>query len=204
MDMAERGAGTIDPVLTVPPGVDDPPAGPLRQVLRPRWRAIAVWVGVLVAVAIVLDVVLPTPRAREVRVVDPKPSIAAAQGVAGFPLFLPSPLPAGWHPDSARFDRTGRLAPLLHIGYLAPDGGYAGLEETTTPRLASFGAVMSAGGVVVGVDDIDGAYWVEEQSNRKPQTTLVWYGSHGAVLVTGTTSLANLQALAASLHVHVH
>jgi hypothetical protein len=48
---------------------------------------------------------------------------------------------------------------------------------------------------------IDGQLWVQMASDRKQQDSLVWYGPQTTVVVTGTTTLDNLKAFAASLHV---
>jgi hypothetical protein len=91
--------------------------------------------------------------------------------------------------------------PQLHIGYLAPDGGYVGLEEANLPNSWRFVTTRSAGNVFRDLRTIDGQVWAHLQSNRKSQDSLVWYGPNSVVMVTGTTSVPNLERLAASLHV---
>jgi len=184
----------------VPPGSDQPQGGSLRQVLAPRWRSIASLVGVTVLAAVVLLIALPRPHARAVHVVDPSAAIARAVEWPNFPVYTPSPLPAGWYPDSARFGLDW-VGALLHIGYLAPDGGYAGLEQTTGANRKLFVSTMSAGAIFDGLVTVDGVVWNHLQSDRKVQDSLVWYGPDTVVIVTGTASVAELEQLAGSLHV---
>jgi hypothetical protein len=61
--------------------------------------------------------------------------------------------------------------------------------------------MFSAGDVFQNMRTIDGVVWVHLLSDRKSQESLVWYGPHGMVVITGTSSLTNLEQLAASLHV---
>jgi hypothetical protein len=201
--MAGENSDTTHDVTLVapgPPGVDQPPGGTLRQVLAPHGRAIAVLAAVTLAVAVTLLITLPRPHGDAVRVVDTAPAVAAASKVPGFPVYVPDPLPAGWHADSVRFDHP-KAGAHLHIGYLAPDGGYVGLEETNGLKVYTFVTSMSAGAVFRGFVTIDGTDWTRLSSDRKTQDSVVWYGTHSVVVVTGTTSLANLELLAASLHV---
>lgn len=180
-----------------PPGAE---GATLREAMRPSRRSLAVWVVAILAVAIGLLVALPTPRADTVIPVDPSPAIEKATAVPGFAVFVPEPLPSGWQPNSVRFQQT-KTGPELHIGYLAPDGGYVGLEEANPPNSWRFVTMRSAGNVFQDLRTISGQVWAHLGSDRKSQDSLVWYGPHSVVVVTGTTSVANLEQLAASLHV---
>lgn len=180
-----------------PPGADE---APLPRSLRPSRRSLVVWAVAILAVAVGLLIALPTPRADKVIPVDPSSAIEQATAVPGFAVYLPEPLPQGWQPNSVRFQNTN-AGPQLHIGYLAPDGGYAGLEEAHLANTRLFVAMRSAGNVFRDVRTINGQLWAHVQSDRKAQDSLVWYGPRSVVMVTGTTSVANLEKLAASLHV---
>jgi hypothetical protein len=186
-----------------PPG-SDPATGAaarsVREVLRPHRRSVLVSVIAVLAVAVGLLIALPRPQADTVIPVDPSSAISKATAVPGFAVFLPEALPDGWQPNSARFDMT-KDGPQLHIGYLAPDGGYVGLEEANLPNTWRFVTTSSAGNVFRDLRTIDGQVWAHLQSNRKVQDSLVWYGPNSVVMVTGTTSVPNLELLAASLHV---
>jgi hypothetical protein len=186
--------------LAVPPGADPVNAPGLRQILAPRWRSIAALAAVTVVAAVALLVALPRPHADAVRVVNPQAAIKRAQSMPQFPVYTPSPLPAGWYPNSARFGHDW-IGAMLHIGYLAPDGGYAGLEETTGANKRIFVSTISAGAIFDSLVTIDGVVWAHLNSDRKKQDSLVWYGPRSVVIVTGTTSVANLEEFAASLHV---
>lgn len=194
----------VPPTEVPPPGADAPRAGGLREVLAPRWRAIAISIAATLAVALALLITLPKPNPATVRVVDPSQAVKQAMAVPDFAVYLPSPLLPGWQPNSARFDTAvNRVTkgPHLHIGYVTPDHAYAGLEEgDSTPRWR-FVSAMTAGDVFKELVTIDGNVWAHVQSSRKMQDSLVWYGRSTVVVVTGTTSLANLESFAASLHV---
>ena len=198
-NMAGLAAPPVSPEV-VPPGTDEPRGGTIAQVLAPRWRSIAISVGATLVAAVVLLVALPRPHADAVHVVDPSKSIALADGWPDFPVYTPSPLPAGWYPNSARFGLDW-VGALLHIGYLAPDGGYVGLEQTTGANRKLFVSTMSAGAIFDGLVTVDGTVWTHLQSDRKVQDSLVWYGPDTVVIVTGTASVAELEQLAGSLHV---
>jgi hypothetical protein len=186
-----------------PPG-SDPATGSasqrVREALRPNRRSLIVAVVAVLAVAVGLLIALPRPNADTVIPVDPSSAIEQAEAVPGFAVYLPEPLPAGWQPNSARFELT-KDGPQLHIGYLAPDGGYVGLEEANLPNTWRFVTTRSAGNVFRDLRTIDGDVWAHVHSDRKVQDSLVWYGPNSVVMVTGTTSMANLEQLAASLHV---
>jgi hypothetical protein len=200
--------GTTGPAvgeIELPPGGDVPRGGRLAEVLQPRWRSILSLTSVAVVVAIVLLIVLPNSHVGAVKVVDPSAAIAAARQVAPSIVVLPDPLPAGWQSDSAHFDRTAAGA-HLHIGYFGPDHGYDGLEECNfTPahtNIKIFVAQMTADGDLVDLVTINGVIWTHDVSSRKStQQSLIYYGQQTTIVVTGTSSLAELTALATSLHV---
>ncbi len=183
-----------------PPGADRADPATRRDLWRPNRRSLVTWGIAVLAIAIGLVLALPRPNAGTVIPVDPSAAIAQATAVPGFAVYVPEPLPSGWQPNSAGFRQT-KDGPELHVGYLAPDGGYVGLEEANLPNSRRFVTLNSAGNVAVDLRTIDGQVWAHLQSNRKSQDSLVWYGPHSVVMVTGTTSLANLEELAASLHV---
>lgn len=202
--MAVRTSPTTEPpgrvgtIELYPPGADGQRFA--SPVFAPRWRSIAVCAGLVLAVALTLLLVLPRPNSASVRVVDPSRAIAQASAVPGFPVYVPSPVPDGWSANSARFDHA-QTGPHLHIGYLTPDHGYAGLEESSGANRWLFVDNMAAGAMLTDAVVIDGQLWVQMASNRKQQDSLVWYGPQTTVVVTGTTTLDNLKAFAASLHV---
>ena len=190
--------GWVGAIELYPPGADAQRFG--SPVFAPRWRSIAVFAGLVLAVALTLLLALPGPNPASVRVVDPSRAIAQASAIPGFPVYVPSPPPSGWFPNSARFDHA-QTGPHLHIGYLTPDQAYAGLEESSGANRWLFVDSMAAGAVLKDAVVIDGQLWVQMSSARKQQDSLVWYGPQTTVVVTGTTTLDNLKAFAASLHV---
>jgi hypothetical protein len=197
------GTGTVDDVAIVglpAPGVDAPAGGALRQVLAVRRGSVLAWIAGGLAAALMLFFLLPRPHADEVRPVDPTAAITAARQQPGFVVYASAQAPAGWHSDSALFHVVKGEA-QLHIGYLAPDGGYAGLEETDARDSWRFVERMTAGGITEGVVRVGDSVWFHMLSDRKNQQSLVWYGPHSTVVLTGVTGLAGLTRFAASLNV---
>lgn len=188
--------------LVVPPGVDEAPGtrSPVRVALRPHWRTIAISVGSVVVVAVALLVGLPSPRAGTATRVDPAATIAAAKRAAPLTIYAPSPLPSGFIPDSVHLDTSGS-GTHLHVGFLAPDLGYASLEESNATDPQAFTAESTGGGVDSGFVTIGGVTWKHTENPRRHQPSLVWSGTHGTVIVTGATGMADLLELAQSLHV---
>jgi hypothetical protein len=197
--------GYPDALIVVPPGSDNPRGGTLKQVARPAWRSIVIATALAVVVAVVLFVVLPKPNDSAVKVIDPTSVIEKAMKQAPSIVRLPDPLPAGWRVDSAHFEVTAPGA-HLHIGYAGPDNGINGLEETNFTAkhtdIKIFVAQNTADGKLVDLVTINGLIWNHDVSTRlKAQQSLIFYGPTTTVVVTGTSSLANLTALAASLHI---
>jgi hypothetical protein len=198
-------SGQPDALIVVPPGADTPRNGSLKQVARPAWRSIVIAASIAVVVAVVLYIVLPTPHDSAVKVVNPTSVIAKAMKQAPGIVHLPDPLPAGWRPDSAHFEVTAPGA-HLHIGYAGPDNGINGLEETNFTSkhtdLKIFVAQNTADGKLVDLVSINGVIWNHDVSTRlKAQQSLIFYGPTTTVVVTGTSSLADLTQLAASLQI---
>jgi hypothetical protein len=192
-------------LIAVPPGSDIPRGGSLKLVGRPAWRPIAIATSIAVIAALVLFVVLPTPHDSAVKVVDPTSVIAKAMKQAPEIVHLPDPLPAGWRVDSAHFEVTAPGA-HLHIGYAGPDNGINGLEETNVTSkhtdIKIFVAQNTADGTLVDLVSINGVIWNHDASSRlAAEQSLIFYGRTTTIVVTGTSSLADLTQLAASLHI---
>jgi hypothetical protein len=198
---ASAGEGHVLTELAVPPGIDAAHGVRLRlrDALRPHWPTIAISTGSAVVVAVALLVGLPSPRAGIATRVDPTATIEAAKRAAPSAIYTPSPLPAGFVPDSVHLD-TSATRMHLHVGFLTPDFGYAGLEEASAPDLRDFTALTTGGGIDKGFVTISGVTWKHMESPRRHQPSLVWAGPHGTVIVTGATDIANLLELAQSLH----
>jgi hypothetical protein len=191
--------------IVVPPGVDVPRGGNLAEVLRPHGRSIVVSTAIAVVLAIVLLIVLPRPHVSAVKAVSTAKVVARARAVAPAIVHVPDPLPPGWTADSAHFEVTAPGA-HLHIGYVGPDHGYNGLEESDYTALHTnlkiFVAQMTADGDLVDLVTINGLVWTHDVSSRKStQQSLIFYGPTTTTIVTGTSSLTDLTQLAASLHI---
>jgi hypothetical protein len=190
-------SGLTDIEMTTPPGAD-PAHTSWRDAVRPQWRIVAMIAGPALLAAVVLLVVLPRPHPGAVKRIDPSPTIARAERLGAFPVYLPTPPPAGWVPSSVHLDsRIGKAH--LHVGYQSPDFGYVGLEETDAPFRSPIVSQVTAGGVPQTSYWIGGRVWLLAQSTRRPLYSLTWFGPKSEVIVVGTASLDNLKAFVASL-----
>jgi hypothetical protein len=186
-------------LVSAPPGADRPDAQ-LKDVLRPSRKLVAVLSGIALALGATLFVVLPRPHADAVSAVNTSPTLERAQRLGVLPVFVPTPLPAGWVADSVHLDaKPGRAH--LHIGYRAPDNNAVGLEEmSASPRRALVSQITEGGGYKGNIE-LNGQTWQWLQSGRRSLPSLIWVSPRGVVIVTGTTTLATIEQLAASLPV---
>lgn len=128
--------------------------------------------------------------------VDVASSLTQARDAAPFEVLAPVSLPAGWRATSVRY--TPDASPRWHIGYLTPEGAYAGLEqENVSP--AQLVQDAAPGTSRVGEVDVAGTTWQLRTDEERGETTLVRVVGDTAVVVTGSASQAELEQLAAAL-----
>ena len=119
----------------------------------------------------------------------------------------PSPVPAGWHANSAAL--TGPLvAEHLRIGFVTPDSKYAGLVQSVgTPAVVIRTLLGKTATTPTGHVTIAGAVWEQRTSlthevaltHTFPMTASPRSAGVITVIITGSASQQQLQALAASL-----
>src|SRR3954447_6051641 len=96
-----------------------------------------------------------------VQTVDPSSSVQLAASRASYPLVVPTGLPKGYRPTSARTDagRARQGDPVtLQIGYVTPSTRFAGFVESDDPRADALTAVLD-GARQRGTLDVGGTSW---------------------------------------------
>lgn len=156
---------------------------------------------------VVLAVVLAWPRGEggtEVTEIDPAPAIAQAQARAPFDLLVPATtgpgaLADGWRATSTRIDAGASDADpfSFRIGYVTPAGQYAMVLQSNDAPAAVLASVGPTAGAAS--ETIDGQAWARTQTSRRGEIVLTRTDGPATLLVTGSASLSELSALAASL-----
>lgn len=155
-------------------------------------------IGVLVAVVFLA---VPRPQGRIQQPVDVAGATEQARA-AGLEVTEPD-VPQDWQPNAARFapDAVEGL-PTWSVGYLLPDGTFAGVRATTGATPAWLGGVTS-GASLDGAEprEVDGATWQRVVSEDGAQRrSLVLVEEPVTTVVTGTADDEALDALAAAVH----
>lgn len=124
--------------------------------------------------------------------------LAGFHQVTGKHALAPDPVPSGWRANAGTL--TGPAsAEHLHIGFAVPGSHYAGLEESVAPASTFVASVLGTQGTHVrGRVSISGAAWRTSTSARGEYSLARTIGGI-TVVITGSASPAQLQALAASL-----
>lgn len=136
------------------------------------------------------------------RNVDVAGTLAGAAPTAGFPLWQPAGLAAGWRPTSAWSEgpvSSGVGGVVVHLGYLTPQGSYAEFRQTDGNRTLAI-TNWTGGAVHTGSTTIDGRRWQTWQSPT--QRALVLDSGTVTRVVTGKAQWPELQELAGSLVVY--
>jgi hypothetical protein len=140
------------------------------------------------------------PDEQPVKPVDPSSTEQLAASRAGYPLLVPTGLPAGYRPTSARTDAggAGEGDPVtLQIGYVTPSDRYAGFvisdDASADPLTAALDGARGNGTV-----DVGGTAW-DRSTTQRGETALRRTADGVTVLVTGSASLTELETVAGSL-----
>ena len=132
--------------------------------------------------------------------VDPASSVRATAESAGYEVLVPTGLPDGYRPTSARTTAGGSAkgAPVtLEVGYLTPEEEYAGFVISDDPSAQPLRRVLD-GAEEHGTESIDGRSWTRE-STAEGETALVLDTGDATVLVFGSAPDAELTEVAGSL-----
>jgi hypothetical protein len=135
-----------------------------------------------------------------VRTVDPSSSVQLAASRAPYPLVVPTGLPSGYRPTSARTD-AGKAAQgdpvTLQIGYVTPSQEYAGFAESDDPRADAVASVLD-GAQERGTVEVGGTAWTRS-TTRRGETALWMRSGSRTVLVSGSASEQELETVAGAV-----
>ena len=175
----------------------------LKTTVRDMVLSLAV-IAVPIAVVLVLK---PSTAGNPVHVIDAasfQSELGAARQAEPFTVLAPTGLPASWRLTSAYYQPSGATAADWHLGYLAPSGGYASLEQTAEPLVSFLNDQHSDASPNTAVQ-IPGAtpdVW-QRYTGTTPtglRTILYHTDAKGTVIVAGSATLTELEQLAADLH----
>lgn len=152
---------------------------------------------VVLAVVAALLLVTYRPQPDPIRQVDPAPMLALARAQAGFPVLAPVGI-AGLQPTSARWEVTeaSRPEPAWHIGYVTSGMEYVQVGQSASTSEAYLDD-QTSGGRPTGTRSIDGQEWLEYVAPER--TSLVRIGPKGTTVVSGTASMAEIEAVVRAL-----
>ena len=135
-----------------------------------------------------------------VREIDPTSTVRLAADRAAYPLPVPTDLPEGYRPTSARTDAGGAAdgAPVtLEIGYVTPTVEYAGFVVSDDARARPLRTILDDA-QERGSIDIAGRRWTRSTTARG-ETALSRADGGVTVVVTGSASDRELQTVAAAV-----
>jgi hypothetical protein len=140
------------------------------------------------------------PDENPVKPIDPSSTVQLAAARASYPVQVPTGLPGGYRPTSARTDagnaqRGARVT--LEIGYVTPEDQYAGFVISDNPSADAVTAVLKAA-QQKGTVDVGGQTWTRSTTSRG-ETALSQTVGGVVVLVSGSASEQELETVAGSV-----
>jgi hypothetical protein len=135
-----------------------------------------------------------------VRAIDPSTTVRVAADRADYTLVVPTDLPDGYRPTSARTNAVdaGEGAPItLQIGYVTPKTEFAGFVVSDDPSAEPVRSVLG-GAQEEGTVDLGGATWTRSTTERG-ETALSLVQDGVTVLVSGSASDRELETVAAAV-----
>ena len=144
-----------------------------------------------------------SPDVQPVKEIDPSTTVQLAANRADYPLLLPTDLPHGYRPTSARTD-AGDAKPgdpvTLEIGYVTPSDQFAGFVVSDDPRGDAVTALLNdataAGSVQIGGDTWTRATRLHE---REEETVLSRSVDGVTVVVSGSAPEKELETVAGAV-----
>jgi hypothetical protein len=140
------------------------------------------------------------PDEQPVREVDPASTIALAANRAGYQVLVPTGLPDGYRPTSARTDagKANEGDPVtLEIGYVTPSDEFAGFVVSDDAGADPVKAVLE-GAKERGTVDVGGAQWTRS-TTRRGETALSRDADGVTVVVSGSAKEAELERVAGAV-----
>ena len=167
-----------------PPPFEAPerPAAPGRRV-RGTWVDIVRTMIVVLAFVALIVLLVPRPGQLPRPTVDVASAASGVEGQLGFAPIVPAGLPAGWTPTEAKERDTADGVSSFRIGYITPDGLYAGVDQAASVTKAWLKA-NQAGGSPVGQVTIDGVVWQQLYQQDSQYTGLLLQRPNQVILVT--------------------
>jgi len=161
-------------------------------------------IAVILAVTLLFVPGLLHPsKSQRVQPVDYSDVVIGFKQVTGQLAYAPTNLPTTWKATSRSLTHKGSYA-HMHVGFVAPDNNYAGLDEATGDPTTFVQSILGHRGLTqTATTTINGSTWSERTSQRG-ETSLVRTTKGLTVVITGSTNPANQQALAASLQRQAH
>jgi hypothetical protein len=155
-------------------------------------------IAVVIAVTLIFVPGLVHPsKSQQFAPVDYSDYVSGFHELTGHAALTPT-LPTGWAANAASLT-GGRAAAHLHIGFVTPNGQYAGLEESIAPATVFVPSVLGrVGATVTGRVSVDGTSWQTSTSSRGEYSLVHTVGTI-TVVITGSATDAQLQLVAASL-----
>lgn len=140
------------------------------------------------------------PDKKPVKPIDPTSTEQLAAARAGYQVVVPTDLPEGYRPTSARTD-AGKAADgdpvTLEIGYVTPSDEFAGFVVSDDRSADPVKAVLD-GADEQGTVDVGGEQWTRSTTGRG-ETALSRATDGVVVVVTGSASDAELETVADSV-----
>lgn len=160
------------------------------------------WVLTCVVLCAAILVAVPMQHATAPVAVGYQSDLTRLARIAGYPAAAPAGLPRTWTPVSSSLAVGGGNGPgtvTWYLGYMAPSGGLAALDETDAAA-AAFVRRMTNGGSPLPAARIAGQTWNASATPARGQRSLYRTVPGGPTLVvTGTATWAELRAMAAAL-----
>ena len=189
------------------PAAEDDVAPPVAD-RRSRQTFANMLRSLLPLVVIVLAVVgwtafRQSPDVRPVKAIDPSSTISLAANRAGYPLLVPTDLPRGYRPTSARTDggKAEEGDPVtLEIGYVTPSDQFAQFVESDDPRADAVTALLNDA-TPAGSVQIAGDSWTRatRQHEHDEETVLSRTVDGVTVVVSGSASEKELETVAGAV-----
>lgn len=152
---------------------------------------------VILALVFVVVWLLPRPNGIEQPPVDVRSAATAAASTLPFEPVVPAALPQGWKPTSAYSRRSTDDVITWHIGYLTPEGKYAGVEMAAdaTPKWVQ-AQTAAPRPTDAGSRTVGGVEWEELYRQDRNRSTLKREADGITTLVTGGAGFDELSVLA--------
>jgi hypothetical protein len=141
-----------------------------------------------------------TPDVDPVKPIDPSSTVQLAAARAGYPLLVPTGLPDGYRPTSARTDagKANEGDPVtLEIGYVTPSDEFAGFVVSDDAGADPVKAVLE-GAKERGTVDVGGAQWTRS-TTRRGETALSRDADGVTVVVSGSAKETELERVAGAV-----